>query len=391
MPAIALDLGDLAAFLFLLLVAAALWVLIGLINNSLGRAPVIGPWVVRNISGALNDARNAVLRAAGATWSAGVKLFDWVIAFIRNTSNALYNALIQTFIFGERVLHVTLPALENRVLADAFNWASTVQSYAFGLYRSATAYAASLAARAESDAAALFTTARAEAASLFRTVEVDISTGLRVAETDAANALSRARASIAADLAAAEAFAAGETAALRATLAADVAALQGSVATGVATAESIAAARLAAVQSGIYTDLETWGDRAVTVAWPDVAGDIGALRGTLGADFPWLRDLLPALAGAGAIGLAGTLIRSMATSHALTRLADECIVPNCRNLGRYGSELHNLLGDVSTAALLAWLAEAAADPGGWARDTTAVAGPIASGATHAARTLLGVG
>jgi len=96
----------------------------------------------------------------------------------------------------------------------------------------------------------------------------------------------------------------------------------------------------------------------------------------LGADFPWLKDLEQVLAGAGAAGLAGALIRSLAGTQAITKLAEECIVPNCLNLSGFGSELHNLLGVAGDAALLAFLVTAVADPAGWAADMAATALPV---------------
>lgn len=389
MPAIALELGDLAAFLFLLLIAAALWVLIALLNNSLGRLPVVGSWITSNISAALNDARNAILSAAGATWGAGVKLFRWIEAFIQNTSNALFNALVQTYIFASRMYDVTLPNLESRVLVDASGWFSSAESYAESLYNAAVSYETSLVDQAIVDASNLFASAEHYAVGLFDTATADIANAIIAAETDAANLIASASTTLTADIHAAEVFAADGINSLEASTQAAINSLSADITAGIHTAESLAAVNLGAAVGGIYTDLETWGDQAIADAWPDAQGDISSLRGTLGADFPWLNDLLGALGGLGAAGLAGALIRSMATSHALTKLADDCIVPQCRNLGGLSNDLGNLLSDASTAAMLAWLIFGVVDPAGWAADTADVAGPIASGLATTAGKLFG--
>lgn len=390
MPEVLPELGALAAVAALLIIAAALWVLQGLIRNSLGRLPVVGGWINSNIDAALNDARNAVLSGASATWGVARTLFRWMVAFFKNPMFQILFFASEAYSFASRVRNVYLPSLENRVLIDASGWFSTAESYALGLYRNVTNYANGLFAQALVTASGWFTTAERNTVALFDTATADIANALVTAEHDAANLVAASSTALLADIRSAETLAAGEITGLAASVQSAVDRLAGDITSGVARAETIAAANAAALVGGIYTDLETWADKAVAGAWPDAAGELDALRRTLGADFPWLRDLLPALAGAGAIGLAGALIRSMATSQALTRLADECVVPNCRNIGGYGRELADLVGVVSTASLLAWMIEAAADPAGWARDTDAVLGPIASGATQAARTLLGI-
>ena len=389
MPEILPELGALAAAGTLLIIAAALWVLQGLIRNSLGRLPLVGGWINTNIDAALNDARNAVLSGASSAWGAAIQLFRWLQAFSRNPIAGTINAFAQVYGFGRRVLDVYLPDLESRVLIDASGWFSSAESYALSLYNSAVSSVNGAVSSALATASGWFATAETDARVLFDTATASIAGALVTAEHDAASLVTNASTALAAQITAAETTAAADVSALAASAQSAISQLSGDITAGVATAEAVAAARLAAVQGGIYTDLETWADQAVADAWPDAAGELGALRGTLGADFPWLNDLLPALAGAGAAGLAGALIRSAATSHALTRLADDCIVPNCRNLSPFGRDLSDLLGAVSTAALLAWLTEAVADPGRWARDTESVLGPIASGATQAARTLLG--
>lgn len=389
MPEVLPELGALAAAAALLLIAAALWVTQGLIKNTFARVPVIGPWVGANIVAALNDARNFVLDGARASWGAAVQLFKWMEAFIRGVSNAEFDALVHVFTFGQRLYDTTLPNLESRVLVDASGWFSSAESYALSLYRSAVSLETSLVDQAIVDASNLFASAEHYAAGLFDTATADIANALITAEHDAANLVADASTTLTADIHAAEVFAADGINALESSTQAAINTLSADITAGIHTAETLAAVNLGAAVGGIYTDLETWGDKAVADAWPDAQGDINALRGTLGADFPWLNDLLGALGGLGAAGLAGALIRSMATSHALTRLADDCIVPQCRNLGGLSNDLGNLLSDASTAAMLAWLIFGVTDPAGWAQETSAVGGPIASGLAQAAGHLFG--
>lgn len=383
------ELGALVAAMFLALIALALWVLAGVIQNTFARVPVIGSWISSNVVAALNDARNAVLDGATASWGAAVQMFKWAEAFIRGLSNAMFNGLVQTFVFAQRLYDVTLPNLESRVLVDASGWFSSAESYAASLFNTAVSYETALVAQAEADASALFTTVERNAVSLFDTATADIASAFATAERDAANAVAAASTTLAADIRAAEVLAADDITSLAASTQAAVNTLSADITAGVHTAETLAAVNLSAAVGGIYTDLETWGDKAIADAWPDAQGDISSLRNTLGADFPWLNDLLGALGGLGAAGLAGSLIRSAATSHALTKLADDCIVPQCRNLGGLSNDLGNLLSEASTAAMLAWLIFGVVDPAGWAADTGEVAGPIASGLATTAGKLFG--
>ena len=156
-----------------------------------------------------------------------------------------------------------------------------------------------------------------------------------------------------------------------------------------AAAKAAAIVTAEAYAHNIYTDIDTWGKTAVHDAWPDSGQDIAALRKTLGGDFPWLNDLAGALGGLGAAGLLGALIRSMATSQAVVRLADECVVPNCRNLSQFGRDLQGLIGEAPQAAMLAWMTFLVADPSGWAKDTADIGGPVARGVTDATARLFG--
>lgn len=378
MPEVLPELGALAAVAALLIIAAALWVLQGLIKNSLGRLPVVGSWINSNIDSALNDARNAVLTAVGATWGFAKTLFRWMIAFFKNPAAQILFFMAEAFTFAQKVRNVWLPELQTRVLLDASGWFNSAESFARGLYDQAVNYVNTQVTRALVLASSEVATVEHDARVLFDTATADIANAIVSAEHYAANLVADASTTLQADILSAENLVIGDINDLEHSVQAAINQLFADITSGVATAESVAAARLAAVQGGIYTDLETWGIKAVTEAWPDVQGDVQALRGVLGQDFPWLNDLLGVLAGVGTAGLLGALIQSIAGAHAITRLATDCIVPNCRNLSGLGNDLSNLLSTASTAAMLAWLIFAVTDPTGWAAETDAAAGGVAA-------------
>jgi len=384
------DLGAVAAALLLLLIAAALWVIIRLLTNSLGHAPVIGSWISGTLAGWLNDARNAILDAAKASWHAAVQLFEWIKEYFVWQYDLVFRTIEDASGAVYRLAYVRLPEL----LASATSYALSVYhsavAYADSRFNAAIAYAAGLLSTAEAYALTVYHSAVSYAAQLFARAEADAIALVDSTAAALASDITRASTALRAELTQLGGQLVTDIDGLAASTQAAVNTLAGDLAAGVATAEAVAASALTGAVGGIYTDLEQLGRQAVSDAWPDAAGDIQALRGTLGADFPWLNDLLGALGGLGTAGLAGALIQSLAGAHAVTRLANDCIVPNCRNLGGLGNDLSNLLGAAETAALLAWLAELARNPSGWASDMAANAAPVGNDAIGTVRTLLGV-
>jgi len=390
MPIALGDLGAAAAALFLLLIAAALWVLTQLLVNTLGKAPVIGSWISNTLAGWLNDARNAILSAAGSTWHGLIDLINW--------GNSLFTSiLVHAVQFYDsasaaisRIVYVRLPELAGSAYSQALSLFDSARAEVTSAYDQAVSYAAGLVSSAESWVTAQLTQLALEASSLFTRAEQDAAALVSQAESDAASLITQASTALQAEITQAEQLAASEVSTLAASVQSAVNQLASDITSGVAGAEALAYSQLQAAVGGITTDLETIGDSAVSLAWPDAVPDLQALKGVLGSDFPWLNDLLGLLAGAGTAGLLGALIRSMATSQAVTKLATDCIVPNCRNLGGYGNDLANLLSGLEDAALLAWLVQMVTDPSGWASDLASEGAPISQGAVSAATSLLGV-
>lgn len=392
MPEIELlpDLGLVAAAGFLLLIAAALWVLQELIRQTFGRIPVIGSWVQSNINGALNDARLQILVAAVQAWDAAVRLFKWM-------QDWLWRILVESLLWfaqaTQTVVHIAtvqIPDLEVRIEITVLGWINSAVAAARLTFDSEIAIVRSDLAAADRAITTAEASVAAYATRLFNEAVADVRAAIVTAEAFAATEvvqldhalsaeLANLRAEVAADLATAEQLAAGLFRTVQSDLARDFAA-----------AEQLAFSQVQALQRGIYTDLETWGDKAVDLVWPDSLPDLQALRDTLGADFPWLNDLLGALAGLGAAGLLGALIRALAGTKALTRLANDCIVPTCRNLSGLGNDLSQLAGLFSTGVIFAWLAEGATNPQAWAADTAAILGPLGNATIGTAKSVLGV-
>ena len=383
------DLAGVVAAGVLLLLALAIVLLADLLANTLGHAPVIGGWVSRDLAGWLRDGANAVLKAAKASWHFAAGLFNWTQDILTKPLIYALNWAIAVYRWLNVLFTQTIPDAENRVTAYAAGLVTRAERDAGQLFDTAERDTARLVTAAEHDAAALFRDAETYAAGLVTAAERSLSDAITAAERAAATGISSAEKALSAGISAVASGAGADLASLSAQVNTVAGELARDITAEVQAAEATAAASLSAVQNGIYTDLETWGDQAVSHVWPDAAQDIGALRQTLGQDFPWLNDLLGALGGLGTAGLAGALIRGIAGAEAVTNLAEQCIVPNCRNLSQFGQDLQDLIAAGSLAALVAFLATAVSDPGGWAADMQQVAYPLGQRWAAAANGMFG--
>lgn len=356
------DLLAVGAAVFLILLATSLWLAGQMLQRSLSHAPVIGPWIGAHIVAWLFDASDHVAAAGKASWHAAAQMFTWAERWITSTYDTLVFFAADAAATIDHIVTVQIPR-EVSVLAGqvtsalavaralAVAEAATVRAWAGREIAAARQAADTGIAAAERD----ITTARTDALTWARDA---LTLADRYAQAGIAGAESLAQAGLSA-LAAAEQTALAD---LRAGVSAADTALLAEIGSGLATVRAYALDLSRGVSAGIYTDLETWGNQAVARAWPDAGNEIDALRRAAGADFPWLNDLAGVLGGAGTAGLLGALIRSMATSQALTRLATDCVLPSCRNLSGLSGLLHELEALIGGGLLFELLAEMVTHP-----------------------------
>lgn len=378
MPAILAipDLGMVLAGILLLALAYTLYLLRDLLVNSFSHIPLVGGFIGRSLAGLLDDARNAVISAAHHVFAGAEGLFAGISHYLLRMWDEGIHLAAETIVTVEHIATHQIPDAVKYLTAGILHNVARVEHDALNWYHDALRFAGSVESSLHADlvrleqsvngtinaritaltsyAQSLFNTAIADAIARVALLKADIYARLGLLQTWTAAELARL------DVQARTLFRTAET----------------DIATGVAAAEGAASMALGHAVSGIITDLDTWGNRAVSEVWPDSAGDIESLRRTLGGDFPDIRRLLDALGGLGAAGLAGTLIRSVAGTAAAVKALDDCVVPNCRNLSQLGKELHDLGSLGAAGALLAWLAFIAAEPVQAADDTVTVAAPL---------------
>lgn len=118
--------------------------------------------------------------------------------------------------------------------------------------------------------------------------------------------------------------------------------------------------------------------------------DVGSLVGVLATDFPDVGQLVRSIDLTKVGELSGALVGTMTMVRALTRLAEDCTVPNCRNLSQYGRELKSLLNMVEDAAFLAFIVALIEDPQGAATFVIDTFGPVVDGTTTLVREMAGI-
>lgn len=135
---------------------------------------------------------------------------------------------------------------------------------------------------------------------------------------------------------------------------------------------------------------ETATAAVVGAVWQGIVTDVDAAIATAEADFTDVVDGLRAIPRVIEADIPASIAAVGALSIPVLRIMRDCVMPNCRNLGQLGRELHNLLGDAETAAFLALLAEIATHPTRAADEIVNLVGGIVDDAAHAAESLLGV-
>lgn len=125
--------------------------------------------------------------------------------------------------------------------------------------------------------------------------------------------------------------------------------------------------------------------------WPELTGQVASLEQTLSGDFTAVKEWVDGIPSTAAADVAGLAAVALSAVGIITKLADDCIVPQCRNLGDLSHLLEDLGGLIGGGALLAFLVEVAQDPHGAAQEIDTYLTPLAESAIGDISNLLGVG
>lgn len=236
---------------------------------------------------------------------------------------------------------------------------------------------------------------------LFSAVSADVVADLGKAEDFTRAMVGSVLATVASDLSKAESYALSTATGLFRTAESDIVGLGTKVAAEVAglgktlagdvldLEKQIVAAESAAV-AGVLGAISTDVEKVVGKSEAAVAAAVAGVIDVAGDGFADILDWIKDIDLTKITDIAGVTALSVTIAGALSQYLRECGMPNCRNLSSLGRDLQALLGLVDDAAMLALFVELASNPEGGAHLVMNIFGPIADGATSAAKSLLGV-
>lgn len=284
----------------------------------------------------------AIPRALTAAYSRAAALYNQAIGYVNSQVVALRSAIA---------------AAENAAIGVAQNLYNQAHAYAAGLYNQAIAFATAQSAAAISEAQHLYNLsigfATNNGAAVLHEAQALYNQSVQHADALASQLDNEARTlANAAEQAGKSAAIAAETAAIN------------------------------AVTGPLITDLPN--------VWPAlgkaVDGIIDAAAGGLTDAIDWAKGFdhaIPISAGA-------TLAATLPIVTSLTKLAEDCVIPNCKNLSQFGKDLQNLFGIIEDAAFLGLLAEFFTNPAGAANEVKSILVPVMDATVGAAENLIGV-
>ncbi len=135
-------------------------------------------------------------------------------------------------------------------------------------------------------------------------------------------------------------------------------------------------------------DSETTADYASS--WAGIRSDLDAATLAAGVGLPSITALIKRVPVEAPTTLPGAAADVGALTRVMTRSLADCVIPNCRNLSKYGRDLHGLGELLGGAGFLAFLVWAVEHPETAARDTARVGGAVADETVHLVRNLIGV-
>jgi hypothetical protein len=125
-------------------------------------------------------------------------------------------------------------------------------------------------------------------------------------------------------------------------------------------------------------------------SWAGIRSDLEASAVAAGAGLPEITALIRAVPTAAPTTLPAAAEDIGKITRVLTRTMRDCTVDNCRNLSKYGKDLHGLGQALGGALFIAFLVWAIEHPDQAARETQATAGALVDETVHLVRNLIGV-
>lgn len=303
------------------------------------------------------------------------KVFDNIAAVANSVQHVIASVVPRALGQAYAYAHTLAVDLAGEVSATVTSVEHWTQSLVTAAISTAEAYAYALAGQLVADVRTVTTWASAEFGRLAAVIAAGITAAETYAHTLAVDVVNGTNAALT-ELET-------QTTALVGTLA-------GTVATDVAVLDTKITAAISTAIDGTIGILATDIEHVTAATIVDLDHAIDAAIGVAATDFPDVMAWVKGIDLTKVVDIAGVTTLSIAGIGALTRYLEECGIPNCRNLGRFGNLLNELGNLLEDGAIMALIAAMVADPVGTAREVDSVLGPVASDAISAGRALIGV-
>ena len=354
------ELATVVAAVLTIMILAALWIITAWTARALGKLPGVGVYLAKGFDWASRWARGAMMSVLHATlWACG-KLAHAVMALITNFYQMNLDAIRAVIDAAEHTRFVALP----REIVAARQFANNVANQ---VYYQARGYTNQEIARVSHSVDSL----RAFTIKLVTDTARAIVADIKMLNQQLTAKIDKAVAGLTAQV---QSLARKE--------AADVTRIEADIKAGDAAAAAQATAQALA-------DVDTEAHQAALRVWAGIDTELQQLTQQLGLDFPDVKKLVQLIPTDAPPTLALALATSLNISLPTLRLAVDCTIPQCRDLGPLRDLLHQLADAGWLAALLAWLAFCVTDPVAAAADTAAVVDPIAGAVLTPLLDLLG--
>lgn len=318
--------------------------------------------------GAAESLYNAALHLFYAALSPVADFMRAPVVAVEHLFNVTSDFLHEAVATASWIISTAIPRAVNALRADVNKGVATLR-----------AETASAVGAAERIAASAVASARAYAFSLENDLRNDVN-----------GAVARLTAATAGALSAAKAYAYAQVLDLRNDVNGAVSAINGTMRNlyndALAYADKAAAAAAGKALSAVTADARS----ELAAVWPSITSAVAGAATAAEGDFADVTAQLRAASKAVPVSIPGALAAIGALAVPMIKLAEDCTIPNCKNLSQLGRDFQSLLGLVEDGALLAFVVEAIHDPSGTADSVASEVSSVMGTAASAFDSLIGV-
>lgn len=373
-----------------IVIVLAIAAIVYLVQRFVGKIPLIGNWLVANISNIILDVSRSLASYYDRMMGAMQQLVNAGVAFVTAVPERILITSIATYYTIQWIVLNKIPNVVAGVVSYAGSVATAALRYADAKFSDAISYAGAVATAALRYADGLFNRAMSAiavaAAQLVSYADSLYLQAIAFAASEATAvrnfALGLAQ-QLANDIIRLQALAVSLVDGAVSTLEGELTSLEGRL-----TDLIRSLARAAEADAIRAVDLTAVG--ALTDIWPHLATDVDALIKSIPKELTDIRDEVAAWPRAIPTGLADALSGLGILAIPLLRYLVDCGVPLCRDLHGLADLFNDLWSLTTDAALLGLFTLAATNPHAAANVIVDVIGPVAHGAEAITKDLLGV-